>query len=193
MYLIILISVILLVRLFSLFGRRSGFEPEWAALEPVSPKNVTEAPCIDSALEAELAAVLPGFSGASFAKTCEELLYTILGAFRDAHLSTLKKYLSEAVYDAMAQDIEARENRHTRLELEVRGVGVRVERGSVLRAKARVWVRLTSEQMWATVNSDGTIFDNPARIFVPKVNLWTLERCTDQSERDWVVVELKEG
>lgn len=178
-FLFVLFAAVALVffQLQRLFGTQKGFTPsDLNTRQSSKPKS-----CTNVSLPSELVGLDELLHKknmgdvASITKQCESLFHSLLEAFASAHHKTLKKYLSKDVYESFAQQIEKREARNLILRLEVRDIKATLKSYHATRQGLEVTVEFSSEQMLMTVNPQGESFDNPAQIFIPKVDMWTFD------------------
>lgn len=196
MSIILLILVfILVVRLFTLFGRRAGFEPESFSVPSVpdvdSMKNVTESYFVTPELEQKIQRDIPGFDAAKFVKTCENLFLDTIDAFQKAHRQQLKKYVSEKVYKSFSKQISKREKESCYMEFLVQDVTIKISEYAICRDHINIDVCIACEQMLATWNAQGESFDNPSRLFVPKMHIWTFCKSFANNAK-WKVIAMQE-
>lgn len=197
---LILLLLFLLFRLWSVFGTHTGFDfadkkdhaSFWNNRKSKRLKNVTEPVDEQSEFENDIVRILPTFHSTKFLNMCENCFLETIEAYKNAHYQILKRNLGSSVYESFAKQIDQREKDNLSIEFAVRNVKSKILNYAQDDQNLNIRVEISSEQMIATFNMDGESFDNPSRIFIPKINIWTFQRDINHNADVWIVVEMTE-
>ena len=113
----------------------------------------------------------------------------IVTSFANADHVQLKKLLSKDVYTKFADAIDQRQLNSHRMEAIIDSVDATIVDVKTTKASASITVQFQSEQMLATVNTDGISFDNPARLKTKITDVWTFKRTFTSTSRIWLLVK----
>ena len=154
-----------------------------------SEANATEesASGIDAQVN-QLKRVMPDFNAASFLRGSENAFALIIKAYTEGNENLLKQLLEETVYDQFYTAIQDRQQKGLRQETEVDSIQAELVSIDVVDKKAQITVRFKSDQMIATFNQAGENIDNPARIRVPVMDLWTFEKPIKAKTPTWLLI-----
>jgi predicted lipid-binding transport protein (Tim44 family) len=171
-----MVAAIVLFRLYTVLGRRTGHEPQPPAerpnpLTPAAPAAVIEPPVTSNGL-LEIQIIDPAFDTPKFLKGAREAYTLIVNAFAAGDRAALRPLLSPDVFAAFDAGITARDRpAHALVKLhDARIVG------SVLHGRtAEITVAFTAE--FAGESDKNTVTD-----------VWTFERNLDSSDPNWILV-----
>jgi predicted lipid-binding transport protein (Tim44 family) len=205
-----ILSLYLFFRLWSVLGTRTGHEkkmdPFKGGEEIVSDDNVvvfskrasksvqTEQSDFSSLVASQINRLMKldkGFDPAAFLRGAQSAFLSIIRAFAEANHLTLKNLLSQSVYEQFAAALEDRERKGLRQETEIEDISAEILNIDLLEDKAQITVRFKSQQMMATFNESGESFDNPARLHVPMIDVWTFEKQFNSKSSIWVLVRTR--
>lgn len=191
-YLLFIVGV-LLFQLWKLWGTKSGYSPYenkkiFSSNSYVT--NVTQSPNL-SEIDIFLKKINSRFDTSSLMKQFETLFIETLEAYTASHYKTLKMNLSKEVYESFSQKIEIREKKNLKLNIEVKNLQSSLQSYHKIRNGIDFIVRFASEQMLMTMNPQGESFDNPGRIFMPKIDIWVFRLLF--KDQHLVVVETRSG
>jgi len=198
----------LFFRLWSVLGQTSENEPR--ALKRVTPlsegddsqENVVilpQRPMHESAesLLSEKAQqglqilrdLQPDFNLTHFLKGAQAAFRIIVEAFAQADKPRLKKLLSDSVYKNFVKVLDQREKDTYQQESRIDKIEItQIEDISVKDKEVIITLRFVSEQMTATLNAEGEIIDNPARLSVPMIDIWSFSRYLDSTTPSWSLI-----
>ncbi len=204
------IAVFLILRLKSVLGTRDGFEGP-----PRSQQQADDAPqrrdsfevidggpdydIIDNVPEgsdaaaalAEMKRVEPSFSVTEFVQGARGAYEMILMAFENGQLEDVAPFLSEEVYEAFAQVIDARQEQGLTVEAEF--IGLRETRVTDAtfdssENRAAITVRFVGELTSVVRDSNGEIVEGDARTPKRQKDSWTFEREMGADDPNWRLV-----
>lgn len=136
-----------------------------------------------------LRALQPDFNLTHFLKGAQAAFCIVVEAFAQGDRPRLKKLLSDGVYKNFAKVLDQREKDNYRQESRIDKVEItQIEDISIKDKEVIVTLRFMSEQMTATVNAEGDIIDNPARLSVPMVDIWSFSRYLDSTSPSWSLI-----
>jgi predicted lipid-binding transport protein (Tim44 family) len=210
------IAVFLVFRLRSVLGQKNGTEktrqnpftpkPPGASSEPdvlvpIRPSIALPSVANDADQPATLAGTLqklasydPRFNEKLFLDGARAAFTMIVTAFADGDTDTLRPLLAESVYGSFASAIETRkaagETRTTRI-LRIKDAGLDAAKldGTI----AHLTVILTSEQIDATRDANGTVIDGDAVRPVEVIDIWTFTRDMSSPDPNWALSETRVG
>ncbi len=205
-----ILSLYLGFRLWSVLGTRTGNEkkvdPFKIKDEEVPDDNVVVfSKRMNSPIQAEqsdfsslvtsqinkLIKLDKSFEPGAFLRGSQSAFLTIIKAFTEANYLTLKNLLSENVYEQFATAIEDREKKNLRQESEIEEMSAEILNIDLLEDRAQITVRFKSQQMVATFNDTGDSFDNPARLHVPMIDVWTFEKSFNAKSSIWLLIRTR--
>ena len=202
-----MIAAFLVLRLWSVLGRRTGFERQGAprprAVGPVPAAAVEQAasPPVepsDRALPdpasppgqalARMQRVDRDFSPARFLDGAEAAFRMILEAFGAGDRVTLRPLLGDDTYRAFEGAIAGREERGETQRTELRAMrGATIEQAGLVGSIAEVTVRFVSDQVSEVVNGAGTHVSG-SEAATETVDTWTFQRDLSQPDPAWRLV-----
>ena len=198
------IAGFLIVRLWSVLGRRTGHERPRDTMLPRAPVDSRAAPAADPvvALPPRSMAAPAGAGGlvrlkntdrsfdeAAFLKGARAAFEIIVNAFAKGDTAALRPLLSESVYasfaEAIRQRLAARETLQTNLisikTVEIAGTEIEGE-------TAFVTIKFVTDQTNVTRASDGSIVEGSPDQVIEKTDLWTFARTIRSGDPNWTLV-----
>ena len=204
------IAVFLILRLKSVLGTRDGFEgpPRRGVAEPSSKNrrqdfevieggpdhDITEHVPEDSdaaAALAEMKRIEPSFTVTEFIGGARGAYEWILMAFERGNLDEVAPFLSEDVYEAFAQVVDARQEQGLTVEAEFAGV-----RGTTLTDakfdsdtnRAEITLRFVGELISVVKDKTGEVVEGKPDQSKRQKDAWTFERVMGSSDPNWRLV-----
>ena len=204
------IAVFLILRLKSVLGTRDGFEgpprrsaPDTAKSDPRQDFEVIEGgpdhDIIDHVAEdsaaatalAEMKRAEPSFTVTDFLQGSRGAYEWILMAFERGNLDEVAPFLSEDVYEAFAQVVDARQEQGLTIEAEFVGV-----RGTTLAdatfdketGRAEVTVKFIGELISVVKDENGEIIEGKPGQSKRQKDIWTFERVMGSDDPNWRLV-----
>jgi len=198
------IAGFLIVRLWSVLGRRTGHERPRDSMLPRAPIETSPAPAADPVVAspprgvaapadagglARLKGADRSFDEAAFLRGGRAAFEMIVNAFAKGDTAALQPLLSESVYasfaEAMRQRQAARETLATNLisikTVEIAGAEIEGE-------TAFVTVKFVSDQTNVTRAGDGSVVDGSPDHVIEKTDLWTFARTLRSPDPNWTLV-----
>jgi predicted lipid-binding transport protein (Tim44 family) len=131
----------------------------------------------------------PDFTLNNFLKGAQTAFRMVVKAFAEGDRQLLKKLLSDGVYKNFGKALDQREKDNYQHESRVDKVEItQIEDISIKGQEVIITLRFISEQMTATVNSEGYIIDNPARLSIPMIDVWSFSRYLDSADYNWSLI-----
>jgi len=202
------IAGLLVVRLRSVLGRRTGSEqrrdpftakPQSPEMPPQKvvplPRRNRLAPpppsgplSLGQALD-QLKAADKSFDEKAFLGGARSAFEIIVNAFAKGDSATLEPLLSHEVYASFAAAIRERAARHETLSTNLLTLKtVDIAEANLAADIAQVTVRFVSDQINVTRKADGTVVDgNPDQV-EEKTDLWTFSRSVNSRDPNWTLV-----
>lgn len=200
-----MVAAVLIFRLRSVLGRRTGHErpPETARRSRPAdaqddkvvslPERRADEAMQGSPLDAAIAQIQVadrGFDPEEFLVGARVAFEMIVGAFAHGDKSALRPLLSDEVYENFANAVDAREQRKEQLETTL----VSIREATIVDARldgrtALVTVRFVSEQINVTRNADGAVVDGDPDHVTRISDVWTFGRNTRSRDPNWALVE----
>jgi predicted lipid-binding transport protein (Tim44 family) len=186
----------LLFRLRGVLGRRTGAErrpPNPLVMPPAPviapPPIVGGAPVSGLTGIAALKAADPSFNEQAFLGGVRGAFDIILKAFAAGDTASLKPLLSTDVFGAFAEAIRARQAAKETHQTTVVGVkSVGIEQTTIEGTTALVTVKIVSDQINVTHDTDGKVVDGEPDKVVEKTDFWTLSRNLRARDPNWTLV-----
>lgn len=206
-----MVAVFLGLRLRSVLGRRTGNErpPPRTGLgpdrpaprgpvidvipQPVPPQTADRRPASgDDALASALArirALDPGFSAESFLSGASAAFEMILRAFTQGDGATLRRLLSDEVFENFIHVVNARRDAGEICQNElVKLVSADIVEAQPDGRKAQVTVRFVSQQIIVVKNAAGEVVEGDPAHVATVTDLWTFERDLRSRDPNWLLV-----
>ncbi|MEQ9260241.1 MAG: Tim44/TimA family putative adaptor protein [Roseovarius sp.] len=204
------IAIFLILRLKSVLGTRDGFESptQRPAPDPKAQSRRSEFEVIEggpdhdiidhvpedsdaAAALAEMKRVEPSFTVTEFIGGARGAYEWILMAFEKGNLDEVAPFLSEDVYEAFAQVVDARQAQGLTVEAEFIGV-----RGTTLAdasfdtgtRKAEITVRFVGELTSVVTDAKGEIIEGKPGQSKRQKDTWTFERVMGSGDPNWRLV-----
>jgi predicted lipid-binding transport protein (Tim44 family) len=199
------IAGFLIVRLWTVLGRRTGHErPRDTILPPQPPLAPRPVPAADPVVSlpprnvaapadgqglARLKSVDRSFDEAAFLKGARAAFEIIVNAFAKGDTAALQPLLSESVYASFADAIRQRLAQRETLETNLISIkSVEIAGAEVEEATAFVTVKLVSDQTNVTRAGDGSIVEGAPDQVVEKTDIWTFARTIRSRDPNWTLV-----
>lgn len=205
-----LLAAYLFFRLWSVLGTRTGHEKQRfdfinseettekdnvVILPPRPMAPETEDPEMPPALQEKmknLQGLDTRFEPARFIAAAERILDKVITAFAHGDLDTLHKFVAPHVYEIYESSIAQRLSKGQKREATIDNIRGRIVDIDVLAdATASIQVEFISSQCIATLEADGTSFDNPSRLTVNIRDTWTFTRNLTAADPVWYVSATK--
>lgn len=203
-----LITGYLLYRLWMVLGqeteedhqRRERREQKMSTLEgeaAVLPLPFKSAPPSFSALEENLKPGVrmglevvkkedPTFDFDHFLNGAKAAYEMVLQAFAQGDKETLKQLLTRKVYGQFEAAIDARQQKHQQLTIEVENFErIDIDSIDLQDRQVIIAVRFKTSQKRFTANEEGIISDNPAKISTFVTDIWTFTHHLEAQESTW--------
>jgi predicted lipid-binding transport protein (Tim44 family) len=174
--------------------RLPGAQPDRVMTAPDRWKGIAEP---DSAVANgldEIVAVKPDFDPRNFVEGSKMAYEMIVGAFASGDRKTLKDLLSKDVYEGFEQAISERESRGERAETTFVGINkADIVAVDVKNRVAQVTVRIVSELITVTRDSEGAVVDGSPEAVVDVTDVWTFARTLGSRDPTWHLVATEAG
>ncbi|SCA56333.1 conserved hypothetical protein [Candidatus Terasakiella magnetica] len=146
-------------------------------IEPVGP--------VQRAL-ADIIAADPNFDQHSFVDGSRMAFEMIITAFAENDRETLKNLLTSEVYQNFEAALEARVAAGETLETTLVGVNsIEITDADLENNMAEVTVRIVSEQVNVTTDSEGEVVDGDSNYIDTITDIWTFERSVASNTPNW--------
>lgn len=204
------IAVFLILRLKSVLGTRDGFEgpPRSAATETTKPDRRQEFEVIEggpdpditdhvaegsdaAAALAQMKRLESSFSVTEFLQGARGAYEWILMAFERGNLDEVAPFLSEDVYEAFAQVVDARQEQGLSVEAEFVGVrNITMADASIDSATgaAQLTVKFVGELISVVRDANGEIVEGQPGQPKRQKDSWTFERVMGSNDPNWRLV-----
>ena len=204
------IAIFLILRLKSVLGTRDGFEgpPRRQAPASAVDNRRREFEVIDggpdhdiidhvpedseaAAALAEMKRVDPEFSVSDFLEGARAAYEWIVMAFERGNLDEVAPFLSEDVYEAFAQVVDARQEQGMTVEAEfvgVRGITLKDARFDPETRRAEITVAFIGELISVLRDRDGNIVEGKPGQPKRQKDIWTFERVMGSGDPNWRLV-----
>lgn len=214
--LLALVAGFLILRLRSVLGKRTGYERPPLPDQPPGPPSGPPAgrPLLDSIIQptrplagrpmpapgtvtaqvlAQIQAADRGFDPVRFVGTAETAFRSVVGAFAEGDLATLRNLLNPSVFvtfeQAVAMRNEAGETQHTEIKTIVQAT---VDEAEIIADHAAVTIRFVSDQINFTRDRKGDVIAGTEAV-TEIVDLWTFERNLHSSDPTWRLAAARSG
>ncbi|MHA1558960.1 MAG: Tim44/TimA family putative adaptor protein [Alphaproteobacteria bacterium] len=199
-----LLTIYLSYRLWSVLGTRTGYEKQTQFFQFFDKGNkktslksvqiVQNGSDLSLELRKKLDAIQKkdsSFDIFVFFKKAKIAFMAIMKAYASANHKILKALLSQSVYESFAKAVEERDAHNLRQETEIDNLEIEISDINIKSDKIQMIVKFTSSQMIATFNERGESFDNPSRIKIPSIDIWTFEKSITSKQTTWLLVNTK--
>jgi predicted lipid-binding transport protein (Tim44 family) len=198
------IAGLLILRLRSVLGRRTGTERRRDPFEPgpgpekvvplparsrTVPPSPTAAPASVAAGIARIGSADRAFDENGFLVGARAAFEIVVNAFAKGDTAALQPLLSESVYASFSEAIRARLAAHETFENNLLSIkSVEIAEANLEGDVATVTVRVISDQTSVTRAADGSVVDgNPDQV-EEKTDLWTFSRSVRARDPNWTLV-----
>ncbi|WP_310621985.1 Tim44/TimA family putative adaptor protein [Flexibacterium corallicola] len=131
----------------------------------------------------------PGFNPKEFLKGAGMAYEMIIVAFAQGDTKALKDLLSEDVYAGFTQAINDRNSRGETVESTFIGIDrSSIQDVQLVDKKTHITVRLTSQLISVTKNSDGQVIDGDPTQVSNVTDIWTFSRVLGSNDPNWKLV-----
>jgi predicted lipid-binding transport protein (Tim44 family) len=208
------VAAIVMWRMWSVLGTRTGTEKPPIVLRPVPDQPKPKTPDLqqdnqildqdpivpvwqghaeaDSELAKGLEAIAarsPGFTVPSFIAGGSAAYEMVLEAFSNGNKATLKNLLSKELNDNFVSAIDARNAKGQTMKFQFVGVkSAKITRAALNGNKAQVEVDFASEMISATHDKSGSVVDGDDKAIRLVTDLWTFERDVTSRDPNWKLV-----
>jgi predicted lipid-binding transport protein (Tim44 family) len=204
------IAVFLILRLKSVLGTRDGFEPSRSDAPTAGPteKRRPEFEVIDGGPDhdiedhvdrdskaakalAEMKRVEPDFSVTQFLQGARGAYEMILMAFENGKLDEVMPFLSEDVYEAFAQVVDARQEKGLSIQAEFIGLRETSLSDATFDAttnSAEISVKFIGELISVVRDSEDNIVEGKPGQAKKQKDIWTFEREMSAGDPNWRLV-----
>lgn len=200
----------MIFRLWSLLGKRTGFEAPPPSLRPekepdnvialpikarqkeVSQEDIPSSSGIKPSVEAgmsALQAVDPDFRLESFLDGAVAAFEIIVDAFARGDRNTLKPLLSPSVFKSFTAALQDREEARQTVETKIVDIKApEIVSIDIKGKQEQITLKFVSEQVTVTKDAEGKILDNPAHLSLVMNDIWTFSRPIGSKNPNWVLV-----
>jgi predicted lipid-binding transport protein (Tim44 family) len=210
--LLAMVAGIILFRLYSVLGRRTGHErppqerfervggaaePPKAAEKPVQPvlsgpgakpETVQTSDAVTAALT-QIALADRSFTAAQFLEGARRAYEMIVTAFARGERDALRPLLSEEVFVAFEQVIAEREAQKRRVEFTLVGFReAKIVHASLKNIVSEITVSFETQFNSATFDEKGALVEGDPKLVRDVADIWTFERNVRASDPNWKLV-----
>ena len=207
------IAIFLILRLRSVLGSREGFEkppvaipespsrrsrPELEVIEGRPDRDITDHVAEDSDAARALGAMKaadPSFNVREFLQGARAAYEMILMAFERGDLASVKPFVSQDVYNALAQVVEDRHRNGYKVEATFVGVSDLALRDATYDRTTRegeVSVRFVGELTSVVRDSAGNVVEGSPTEIKRQKDVWTFARTMGSADPNWILVATSE-
>lgn len=203
------IAVFLILRLKSVLGTREGFErppsqvnrsgdearrPDFAVIEGGPDHDITDHAEEGSETARALAAmkrIEPSFSVADFLQGARGAYEMILMGFERGDLAGIKPFMSQDIYEAFAEVVEAREGQGLTIEADfvgLRELALAEATFDDTTKEAEISVRFVGELTSVVRDNAGEIVEGKPNEIKRQRDVWTFARVMGSDDPNWQLV-----
>ncbi len=164
-----------------------GAEPEELREQPAVEeiKEIEPVGPVQRAL-ADIMSVDPTFDQHGFVEGAHHAFDMILNAFANDDRETLENLLTAEVYQNFESALEARKAAGETLQTTIVGINsIEITDADLEGNMAEVTIRIISEQVNVTTDSDGAVVDGDSNYIDTITDLWTFERDVTSKSPNW--------
>ncbi len=200
------LSAYLFFRLWNVLGTRTGHEKTSEPVVEAPQDNVIvmkreEDPQEDAnehlawqATFQQMKVMDESFDVDKFVNGSKRAYKMVIEAFSNGQKELLKTLTSEGVYKSFEKAIDAREKKEQTTTIELsEDIKADIVDADLKDSIAQIGVRFSSEQLAMTMDKEGAILDNPAKLKRKHKDIWTFERDLKSDDRRWIVVGTQTG
>jgi predicted lipid-binding transport protein (Tim44 family) len=218
---IILLAVAAIVvwRLWSVLGTRSGFEKPPIVLQPTPEKpraeqrdqpiegevlapeskppvwqgHATEGSALALGLEA-IATRMPDFTVSSFTRGATVAYEMVLEAFAAADKKALKPLLSNEIFASFASAIDERLAQGRSMKFQFVSVkSATVKQAALNGSKAQIELAFVADMISATLEKDGAVVEGDDKAIRTVTDSWTFERDVTSRDPNWKLIATEDN
>lgn len=213
--LLAMVAGIILFRLYTVLGRRTGNEREpqdrlrrvdtgaaQSAAEkalaltdrsaPASQQRAEQDPIAEAL--SEIKRVDRRFETSHFLEGAREAYRLIVTAFAARDREALRPLLSDEVYNTFDAQIHAHEERSETVNYALIGFSdVRIVHAELRDRVAEVTVRFATQFVSSTTDANGVVVEGDVKAVQDVVDVWTFDRDTRSSDPNWALVATASG
>jgi len=202
------IAIFLILRLKSVLGTRDGFEKpvtrqsgpirdnrqNFEVIDGGPDQDITDHVAEDTESAGALADMKrtePSFTVTEFLQGAKDAYEWILMSFERGNLDEVSTFLSEDVYDAFSQVLDARVDQGLSVEAEFGGVretSLVDARFDTDTGRAEITVRFVGELISVVRDSEGNIVEGKPGQPKRQKDIWTFERMMGSDDPNWRLV-----
>lgn len=202
------IAVFLILRLKNVLGTRDGFEPPRNAQARASGRKGPDLSVIEGGPDADILdhvpegsdaakalgamkAAEPSFNVTEFLQGARGAYEMILMGFEKGDMASILPFLSEDVYEAFSQVVDAREQQGLTVESEFVGIREMALHDASFDAKSgegEVAVRFVGELTHVVRDKGGDIIEGDERQIKRQKDVWTFARTMGTDDPNWRLV-----
>jgi predicted lipid-binding transport protein (Tim44 family) len=213
---LLVVAVLVLWKLKSVLGQRTGLEKRPSDLAPVPQErdNVIRLPGVQAKPEAEpklaepvwtghaeagtpaalgleqIATASRNFTVPSFLSGSAMAYEMVLEAFAKGDRSALKLLLGKDVMDGFSTAIDQRQKSGQTMNLQFVGMkSSKIEDARLEGSKAQITVRFAAEMINAVIDKDGNTIDGESKQVRDVFDTWTFERDVTARDPNWKLVD----
>lgn len=213
--LLAMVAGIILFRLYTVLGRRTGNEREpqdrlrrieAGAAQPAaenalalpdrataSPQQSEERDGVAGALAA-ISRADRTFEANHFLEGAREAYRQVVTAFAARDRDSLRPLLSDEVYSAFDAEIRTHEERHETVKYALIGFSeVSIVHAELKGRIAEVTVHFAAQFVSSTTDANGLVVEGDAKAVRDVVDIWTFDRDTRSSDPNWTLVATASG
>ncbi len=204
------IAVFLILRLKSVLGTRDGFEPprndapmsgpsadrraDFEVIDGGPDRDITDHIAEDTDAAgalAEMKRTEPSFSVTEFLQGARGAYEMILMAFENGKMDDVTPFLSEDVYEAFAQVVDARQEQGLTIDAEFIGLRETTLMDATFDTttkSAEISVKFVGELVSVVRDSQGEILEGKPGQSKKQKDVWTFERAMGSGDPNWRLV-----
>ena len=207
--LLAMVAGIILFRLYTVLGRRTGNEREpqdrlrridTAAAQPTA-ESVRALPDHSAAVSqqhdedavapalAEIMRADRAFEANHFLEGAREAYRLVVNGFAARDREALRPLLSDEVYEAFDAEIRGHEERNETVNYALVGFSdVRILHAALKGRIAEITVRFAAQFISSTTDTSGAVVEGDAKAVRDVVDIWTFDRDTRSGDPNWTLV-----
>lgn len=213
---LIILTVVLFYRLWSVLGSKTGFEKQRPFSAPkeeedniiIMPRKNQEEkellimededlPSYQRNRLSKIYDVNPNFDGVTFLENAQSAYELIIDSFMDGNKERLKKFVSQDVFDIFQKAIDERSEKELKQETEILNfLLVEVDKADVLTIDndttiLQISVLFKTKQICVVYDKNGELIENPAKIAITQQDVWTFEHILNSETPMWTLIKTK--